>query len=192
MTPRKVFISSKIKEKERDVVFSVIDALRERENIPFVPWLWEKDSKTIPSGKSPEEVQSKHLKESDIYLLILGAEYGSEEVISPTQKEYAQAYLDFDDKDCILIYVKNDEDTVQKRDKRLKSWIEDIRKTHSYKPFENAEELKGFVGDRLRYLWHEKFEKSVPKMGSGLYKSDRRPDGSDMSKLVETLHKIRR
>lgn len=162
MASRKVFISSKIEElkKERDAVESVIVNLRKRENILFISWRWEKESKTIPSGKSPEEVQSENLKDSDIYLLILGSEYGCEEGISPTHKEYEEARLEIDDKDCILIYVKNDKDTVQKRDRRLKKLIENMRNTHSCKPFENVEELKGFVEERLRYLWQVDVEKN--------------------------------
>ena len=79
----------------------------------------------MPSGYSPEEVQSKELKKSDVYLLILGAEYGHQEGISPTHKEYEEDHFEFD-KDCILVYVKNDEDTVRKREKRLRKLLEKI------------------------------------------------------------------
>lgn len=162
MTSRKVFISARIEEMEteRDAVESVIADLRERENIPFISWRLEKESKTIPSGKSPDVVQSENLKDSDVYLLILGSGYGREKGISPTHKEYDKARFEIDDKDCILIYVKNDEDTVRKRDRRLKMRIEDMKDTHTCKPFKNVEELKRFVKDRLRHLWHEKFEKN--------------------------------
>lgn len=162
MTSRKVFISSRIEEmeKERDAVESVIVNLREKENIPFISWRLEKESETIPSGKSPEVVQSENLKDSDIYLLILGSTYGREEGISPTHKEYEEARLEIDDKECILIYVKTDEDTVQKRDRRLKKWMEDRRDTHTRKAFKNVEELKEFVEKRLRHLWQDKFEKN--------------------------------
>ena len=95
-----------------------------------------------------------------IYLLILGFTYGREEGMSPTHKEYEEARLEIADKDCILIYVKNDEDTVQKRDRRLRKWIEDRRDTHTCKPFKNVEKLKEFVENRLRHLWQEKFEKN--------------------------------
>ena len=86
-------------------------------------------------------------------------ESGKEKGISPTHNEYCEAHLEVD-KDCILIYVKNDENTVRKRDERLKKWIEEMRDTHTCKAFKNVEELKRFVEDRLRYLWHEQFEKN--------------------------------
>ena len=192
MASRKVFISSRIKEmeNERDAVESVFVNLREKENINFISWRLEKESKTIPSAKSPDVVQSENLKESDIYLLILGSEYGRKKGMSPTHKEYNEALFEID-KDCILIYAKNDEDTVQKRDERLKKWIEEMRETRTCKPFKNVEELKIFVKNRLRHLWYEKFEKGVSKRGSGLDKSDMTSDDSH-THLVEALHKLRR
>ena len=191
MTSRQVFISSIIEEmeKERTAVESAVFELYNNEGLPFTTWRWETATKDIPSGESPDEVQSENLKRSDVYLLTIGAEYGPKTGLSSTHKEFEEARLEFD-KDCILIYVKNDEETVLRREKRLKRWLKDIKGT--YKEFEERRELKELVKDRLRGLWREKFKKSVPKMGSGLYKSDRRPDDFDMSKLVDTLHKIRR
>ena len=80
---------------------------------------------------------------------------------------------------------------MQKRDERLKKWIEGMREIHTRKAFKNVEELKRFVENRLRYLWQEKFEKGVSKRGSGLDKSDITPDVSH-TRLVEALHKFRR
>jgi hypothetical protein len=191
MTSRKVFISSRINElkKEREAVESAVFELYNKEGLPFTTWRWETATKDIPSGKLPGEVQSENLKRSDVYLLILGAEYGSKTGLSSTHKEFEEARLEFD-KDCILIYVKNDEGTVQRREERLKILLKDRKGT--YKEFEDIRELKELVKDRLRGLWQEKFEKGVSKGVSWLDKSDMTPDDSHIPHLVETLHKLRR
>lgn len=189
MTSRQVFISYRIEElkKESNAVESAVFELYNKEGLPFTTWRWE-TAKDIPSGKLPDEVQSENLKRSDVYLLILGAEYGPKTGISSTHKEFEEARLEFD-KACILIYVKNDEETVQRREERLKKWLKDIKGT--YKEFEDVRGLKELVKGKLRYLWHEKFEKGVSKRSSGLDKKDMTPDDSH-TRLVEALHKFRR
>ncbi|RJS71838.1 DUF4062 domain-containing protein [Methanophagales archaeon] len=155
----RVFISSRLEElkEERIAVEEAVKELWNNEDILYKTWRWETASKDTPSGYSPDEVQSKELRKSDVYLLILGAEYGHQEGISPTHKEYEEALFEFD-KDCILVYVKNDEDTVRKREERLKKLLEKIKHEVTYKDFKDAEELKAHVKDRLRALWHEKFK----------------------------------
>jgi hypothetical protein len=141
-------------------------------------------SKDIPSGEDPDEVQSEELKKSDIYLLILGCEYGTETGFSPTHKEYEEARFEFEfDRDRILIYVKNNEDTVRRREERLKNWIENIKLNCTYKEFEDLNELKEFVKDRLRNLWHDKFE-GMSFGDIGVYGSvkDLTPDDFDIQK----------
>lgn len=156
----RVFISSRIEElkDERDAVESAVLELYNKEELSFTTWRWETASRDIPSGKSPDIVQSENLKKSDVYLLIIGSEYGPEQGISSTHKEFEEARLEFD-KDCILIYVKNDEETVQRREERLKRWLKDIKGT--YKGFEDISKLKELVKDRLRALWLEKFERGA-------------------------------
>ncbi len=75
MTPR-VFISSRIREleEERVTVEEAVKELLNNENIVYKTWSWEKVSKERPSGNAPDGVQSKGLKNSDVYLLILGAD----------------------------------------------------------------------------------------------------------------------
>ena len=158
MTPR-VFISSRLEElkEERVAVEEAVKELWNNEDILYKTWRWETASKDIPSGYPPDKVQSKELKKSDVYLLIIGAEYGPGEGISSTHKEYEEANFEFD-KDCTLVYVKNDEDTVKKREERLKELLEKIAHEVTYKEFENTEELKAHVKDKLKALWHEKFK----------------------------------
>lgn len=158
MVPR-VFISSRLRElkEERDSVDEAVKELRENEEILYKTWRWETASKDIPSGYTPDEVQSKELRKSDVYLLILGAEYGLSDGISSTHKEYEEAHFEFD-KDCILVYVKNDENTAKKREERLRKFLEKIEHEVTYKGFKTKEELKANVKDKLRALRCEKFK----------------------------------
>jgi hypothetical protein len=158
MTPR-VFISSRLREleEERVAVEGAVKKLLNNDGIVYKTWMWEAASKERPSGNAPDGVQSKELKNSDVYLLILGAEYGPEEGISSTHKEYEEAHFEFDN-DCILVYVKNDESTVKKREKRLKKWLERIAGEITYKGFEDTKDLKAHVEDKLRALWNAKFK----------------------------------
>jgi hypothetical protein len=158
MTPR-VFISSRIREleEERVTVEEAVKELWNNEDIIYKTWRWETASKDLPSGYTPDEVQSTELKKSDVYLLILGAEYGPEDEISSTHKEYDEAFFEFD-KECFLVYVKNDEDTVKKREERLKEWLKEMAGETTYKGFEDTKDLKAYVKVRLKYLWDKKFK----------------------------------
>ena len=158
IAPR-VFISSRLKElkKERDAVEEVVNNLQNKEDIPYKPWRMEKAHEDIPVGKTTDEIQSENLKKSDVYVLILGAEYGCETGISPTHKEYEEAWFEIDP-GCILVYLKEDKKTVQRREERLKKWLEKIKLEVTYTSFKNKYELKEFVGARLRELWDKKFK----------------------------------
>ena len=151
--PLMVFISRKIEEleEERNKVEEGISELWNHENIPFKVWDW-KNAKEIPSGKNPDKVQSEGVRDSDIYVLILGSEYGNKEYgESPTHKEYKIACSNIKE-DCILIYIKEVANRVEKLDR----WIKEIKEKHTYKPFKNLDELKNLVKIRLRDLWNKR------------------------------------
>lgn len=142
-----VFISSRSVEleKERDAVEYAINELRKNEDLPFDVWRSE-SAKEIPSGKHPDEVCSKGVRDSDIYVLILGSEYGGFKYKkSPTHKEYETACSEIK-KDRILIYIKE----VENREEKLERWIGAIKGEHTFKPFENSDQLKDSVKTRLR------------------------------------------
>ena len=145
-----VFISSRIDElkEEREKVKEGIHELWNQEDIPFKDWDWE-EAKEIPSGKSPDKVQSEGVKDSDIYLLILGSEYGGFEYgESPTHKEYKLACSETEE-DCILIYIKK----VENREEKCDRWIKEIKEDkRTYKLFETQHDLKNLVKIRLRDL----------------------------------------
>ncbi len=145
-----VFISSRIDElkEEREKVKEGIHELWNQEDIPFKDWDWE-EAKEIPSGKSPDKVQSEGVKDSDIYLLILGSEYGGFEYGEyPTHKEYKLACSETEE-DCILIYIKK----VENREEKCDRWIKEIKEDkRTYKLFETQHDLKNLVKIRLRDL----------------------------------------
>jgi len=150
---QKVFRSSRMKElsEEKAAVRDAVSELWTHENLPFTIWGWE-DAKEIPSEKHPDEVQSKGVRDSDIYLLILGSEYGDFEYgESPTHKEYEIACSEHE-QDCILIYIKEVE---RRREEKLEKWIEEIKNRHTPKAFENRDQLKDLVKTRLRDLWNK-------------------------------------
>jgi hypothetical protein len=152
--PQTVFISSRLDElkEERNKVEVGISELWNHEDIPFKVWDWG-NAKEIPSGKSTDRIQSEGIGNSDIYVLILGSEYGNKEYgESPTHKEYKDACSKIKE-DCILIYIKE----VADREEKLDRWIKEIKdKTHTYKPFKNSDELKNLVKIRLRDLWNKR------------------------------------
>ena len=146
----KVFISSRLQElkEERKVVEEAVSELWNNENLPFTIWRWE-SAKEIPSGKHPDKVQSKGVRDSGIYVLILGSEYGDFKYReSPTHKEYDTARSNLEE-DCILIYIKE----VEEREEKLEKWIDEIKNKHASKPFKNSYHLKDLVKTRLRDVW---------------------------------------
>ncbi|MEA2074841.1 MAG: DUF4062 domain-containing protein [Euryarchaeota archaeon] len=153
--PPTVFISARIEEleEERKKVKEGISELWNDEDIPLKVWDWE-NAKEIPSGKSTYKVQSEGVRNSDIYVLILGSEYGDYKYgESPTHKEYKYACSEIEE-DCILIYIKE----VGDRGEKLDRWIKEIKEKqkHTYKPFKNPDELKNLVKNRLRDLWNKR------------------------------------
>ena len=167
----KVFISSRLKEleEERTAVEEAASELWNSENLPFTIWRWE-SAREIPSGKHPDKVQSKGVRDSDIYVLILGSEYGDFEYgESPTHKEYDIACSKLEE-DCILIYIKKVE---RKREENLEKWIEVIKNKHTFKSFENSDQLKDLVKTRLRDLWNkERWKVNIPTIKSTLRKEE--------------------
>lgn len=154
MISQTVFISSRLEEleEERKKVEDGINELWNQENMPFKVWDWKK-AKEIPSGKNADEIQSEGVRNSDIYVLILGSEYGNFEYEeSSTHKEYKIASSNIEE-DCILIYINEFEDKEEKLDR----WISEFKEKHkpSYKLFKNPDELKNLVKIRLRDLWNK-------------------------------------
>ncbi|RAP46414.1 MAG: ATP-dependent DNA helicase [Methanosphaera sp. rholeuAM74] len=136
-----IFVSSVRKEFEQERKF--IKQEIENDYILnrfFDVFLFEEES---ASGLSPEELYSEEVINSDIYIGLIGSDYGSilESGISPTELEYDLYNKTHND---ALIYIKD----VDFREEKTKEFIEKIG-THSYNRFGN------------RYVLIEKIKKSL-------------------------------
>ena len=184
-----VFISSRVKEmeKERKAVVKAVSELGTQESLPLKDWTWE-SAKEIPSGKDSDEVQTEGITRSDIYVLILGSEYGDFEYgESPTHKEYKTACSQIE-RDCILIFYAEVED----REEKLDRWLSELKGKHTYKPFKNEDDLLNLVKNRLRDICNKRcvnieviIKKAlhVPQLYSRSSKSECYGESFDANKL---------
>ncbi len=137
----KIFISSVRKEFEKERKF--IKQEIENDYILnrfFDVFLFEELSS---SGNSPKEVYSEEAINSDIYIGLIGSDYGSvlESGISPTELEYDLYNKTHND---ALIYIKD----VKFRDAETKKFIEKVS-NHSYTRFNNRYELMDAIKESL-------------------------------------------
>jgi len=107
-------------------------------------------------GKSAKSSYIDEIRKCDIYLGILGNEYGA--VIrnnpSATEQEFRESQRTGKE---VLIYIKGKDDT--KRDKRLRKLISEIRDEdtgYKYKRFNNIPELKNSIYESLIDFLREK------------------------------------
>jgi len=107
-------------------------------------------------SKSAKTAYINEVHKSDIYLGILGNEYGaaSNNNLSATEQEFHEAHKTNKE---ILIYIKGKDD--RKRDKRLTkliSGIKDEETGYKYKRFGNVPELKNSIYESLIEFLREK------------------------------------
>ena len=146
----KIFVSSVQREFEQERKF--IKQEIENDYILnrfFDVFLYEELS---ASGSSPEELYSEEVINSDIYIGLIGSDYGSilESDISPTELEYDLYNKTHND---ALIYIKN----VDYRDDKTNEFIKKIG-NHSYTRFNDRydlikqikESLADFIDKNLR------------------------------------------
>ena len=129
----KIFISSVRKEFEQERKFIKQEIENDYMlNRFFEVFVFEEYS---ASGVSPKELYSEEAINSDIYIGLIGSDYGSilESGISPTELEYDLYNKTHND---ALIYIKD----VDFRDEKTVRFIEKIGK-HSYAIFEDRYEL---------------------------------------------------
>lgn len=102
----------------------------------FDVFLFEEES---ASGLSPKDLFSEEVINSDIYIGLIGSDYGNilESGISPTELEYDLYNKTHND---ALIYIKDVEFREEKTDKFIKK-IE----THSYKKFKDRYDLMDLI-----------------------------------------------
>ena len=125
----KIFVSSVRREfeQERKFIKQEIENDYVLNNF-FEVYLFEEES---ASGLTPEKLYCEEVINSDIYIGLIGSDYGSilESGISPTELEYDLYNKTHND---ALIYIKD----VNFRDEKTQKFMEKI-KIHSYKRFKN-------------------------------------------------------
>jgi len=92
-------------------------------------------------GKEPVSRYLSEIKNSDIYLGILGNEYGfkGEDGLSPTEREF-ETFIDSVSFGEVLIFIKEDPSVV--RDKDIKKFIKKIKESFVYRRFGSLDDLK--------------------------------------------------
>ena len=146
----KIFISSVRKEFEQERKFIKQEIENDYVLNRFFDVFLYEDLSAL--GSSPEEVYSKEAINSDIYIGLIGSDYGSilESGISPTELEYDLYNKTHND---ALIFIKD----VDFRDDRTKEFIKKIG-AHSYTRFNDRydlikqikESLADFIDKNLR------------------------------------------
>lgn len=150
----KIFVSS-IQKELKDERFAVKELIAEHVLLKeyFKVFLFE-DSPA--KGKSAKTAYIDEVRKSDIYLGILGNEYGAagKNNLSATEQEFREAQRTGKE---ILLYIKGKDD--KKRDKRLQKLISEIRHEdtgYKYKRFNNISELKNNIYESLIEFLREK------------------------------------
>ena len=113
-------------------------------------------------GKSPVSTYIKQVDNSDVYIGIIGNEYGikSRDGLSPTEREF-RCFVKPESQGEILIFIKGADDF--KRDKDTQRFIKTIRDSYIYKWFNNIDELKTQVLNSLiSYLDEEGILNKLP------------------------------
>ena len=135
----KIFISSNRKEFEQERKF----IKQEIENDYILNRFFDVFEELTANGQSPEELYSEEVINCDIYIGLIGSDYGniSKSGISPTELEYDLYNKTHND---TLIYLKN----VEFRDEKTEEFIKKIG-THSYTHFEDRYDLIKQIKERL-------------------------------------------
>lgn len=142
----KIFVSANQKElgKERLAVGEVI---RRNQTLRgyFDVFLFEEVS---TKGKSPPSVYLKEVDKSDIYLGLIGNEYGvkGKDGLSGTEREYRR-FIKKGAQGEPLIFIKGKDDS--KKDKETQKFISTIKNSYIYDRFTSIDNLKTKVLNSL-------------------------------------------
>ncbi len=181
----KVFVSSNQTELSEER-FAVQDAILNSPIIRdfFVPFLFE----SLPAGGiDAVSTYLKEVKNSDIYLGILGSKYKTtnEDGISPTEMEY-DAFIEHVNDGEVLIFIKGDKSIP--RDPEINEFIEKTRDKTVYRRFNSIDELKEEVIKSLQsflknegIISFEPFDKRISS-GAGY-------DAIDQDEVIDFLQK---
>lgn len=156
----RVFISSVIDELREErfaAKNAVVELSKEPLGLSLIPIMFEEFG---ARSESAREAYVAEVKRADIYLGIIGGEYGrvtdNKKGISATRSEYNEAYRQYQkrrNRFDILIFVKE----IDQRELKEKEFWEEIAERHTYSSFKDSRGLRDKVKNDLIKLWIEKF-----------------------------------
>lgn len=157
MSKYKIFVSANQKElhNERFAVKEVVNGNEAMRNY-FDVFVFE----DLPArGIAPSKEYLKQVGNSNIYMCIVGQEYGvtGKDGISATEREF-KYFLKTQPKGEVIVFVKGDRLADTKRDKGSKEFFEMIRGSFIYKRFKNVDALKTQVLNSLISFLDDKGE----------------------------------
>ena len=130
-------------KEERHVAQSAIEELsRSPYNLHFEPVMFEHFGARTQNVK---EMYKEKVRMCDIYLGIISKKYGTiidESGLSGTHEEYRTAY---EAHNKMLIYVLDIDERKDVREERVKEFIKEVEKRHTYQMFKNKDQLKDFI-----------------------------------------------
>ena len=139
----KVFVSSTMSEFERERK-DIVNAIKMDQTLDsfFDVYTFEN---TPSSGQSADYTWQKNVLESDIYIGLIGAEYGTilNSGFSPTETEYDLFHKNSNN---VFIFIKD----LEKREEKTEKFISKIRDNHTYKLFNNSKSLISEIKRSLR------------------------------------------
>ncbi len=153
----KIFVSANQKElkAERFAIKEVVERNATLKRF-FDVFLFE----DLPAkGKSPAVIYLKHVADSNIYVCIIGKNYGykGKDNLSATESEFQHFIKTHSDRE-IIAFIKGDSSDDSKRDQETQNFVKNIRTNFIYKRFLNIDELKTQVLDSLNSFLEDKIE----------------------------------
>ncbi len=149
----KVFISSVMDElkDERMIAKEAITELFNKHKMPFRTIMFEDIG---ARSENARKAYTEEIKKSDIYLGIIGKEYGNiiYDNISATKEEYTIAYNNRKD---IFIYILEIDERKYVREKFTEEFIKEVRNHHVAPTFSDKNDLKAKIKDDL-IRWYDK------------------------------------
>lgn len=136
-----IFVSANQKEmrKERFAIKTVVNSNETIRRFFDVFFLFE----DLPAKrKSPIKTYLKHVDSSDIYICIIGKEYGAKgkNELSATEREFRR-FLKKKPEGEIIAFVKGASQDDAKRDKDTREFLNEIKTSFIYRRFNTVEKL---------------------------------------------------
>lgn len=148
MAKYKIFISGNQKElhNERFAIKEIVNSNEALRNY-FDVFLFE----DMPAkGKSPISAYLKHIENSDVYICLIGNNYGVKgtDGLSATDREFRK-FFEARPEGEVLVFIKGDSRNDIKRDKDTQEFFKIIKNSFIYKRFSVIDELKTHVLNSL-------------------------------------------